>query len=107
MVYETLSLIGGIIFGALGMLSVIASREEGQSNGILSWAGWLLYIPAFYLLFFSFEGFGVAGGYALWCAGTAIIVAIVGVRWGDKPSIGQIISIILVIVGLVGFGLTG
>jgi len=107
MLYETLSLIGGIIFGALGMLSVIASGEEGQSNGILSWAGWSLYIPAFYLLFYSFEGFGVASGYALWGAGTAVIVAIVGKRWGDRPSTGQIVSMMLVMVGLVGFALGG
>lgn len=107
MLYETLSLIGAIIFGALGMLSVIASSAEGQSNGFLSWAAWLLYLLAFYLLFYSFEGFGIAGGYALWAAGTAAIVAVVGTRWGDRPSTGQIISMMLVMLGLVGFALSG
>ena len=71
MLYETLFLIGGIIFGALGMLAVVASSAEGQSNSYLRWGSWLLYVVAFYLLFFSFEGFGVASGYALWAAGTA------------------------------------
>ncbi len=107
MLYETLSLIGSIIFGALGMLAVIASSAEKQSNSYLSWATWFLYVATFYLLFFSFEGFGVAGGYALWAAGTAAIVAIMGTRWGDRPSIGQIVSMILVIVGLAGFGVSG
>ena len=107
MLYETLFLIGGIIFGALGMLAVVASSAEGQSNSYLSWGSWLLYVVAFYLLFFSFEGFGVAGGYALWAAGTAAMVAIVGTRWGDTPSIGQIISMVLVVVGLVGFAVSG
>ena len=110
MLYETLSLIGGIIFGALGMLAVVASSAEGQSNSYLSWGSWLLYIPAFYLLNFIFEDYGIGSGYTLWAGGTVVLVAlfvmVYGPSWGETLNVWQYGSLGLVVMGLVGLSLT-
>lgn len=103
-----LALIGGIIFGALGLVAVFSARDTtNKYANWMSWLAWLLFYPAFTLLFFAFEVFWVAGTFALWAGGIALIMTIVGIRWGDRLSNTQLGSIALVIIGLLLFGLSG
>jgi len=102
-------LIGAIICGALAMMAVLMSSGEGASS-IWSWAAWLLYIPAFYLLNFIFEDYGIGSGYTLWAGGTvvlvALFVAVYGPSWGETLNVWQYGSLLLVVMGLVGLSLT-
>ena len=103
----TLSLVGAIFFGVLGVLATLSASIGDKNSGRLSWAAWILFYPAFVLLFFAFELYGVAGGFALWGAALSLIVTIQGLRWGDNPTTAQWLSIALVILGLTAFGLSG
>ena len=103
----TLSLIGSIFFAVLGLLATLSASIGDKNSGWLSWAAWILFYPAFVLLFFAFELYGVAGGFALWAAGLSLIVTIQAFRWGDNPTTAQLISIALVLLGLTAFGLSG
>jgi len=103
----TLYITSAIIFGALGIITVIASSEGGKGSGLLNWLSWLLFAPAFTLLYLAFEGFGIAGAYALWAAGVSLICVVQGVRWGDRLAMRQFVLIGFVLIGLTIFGLGG
>ena len=98
-------LIGSIIFGVIGFLAIISATRP-NAPWWMSWVSWFSFTPSFIFLFNIFEVFGVAGAFALWGAGTAVIVSIQGVRWGDKLSGLQIGSMALILLGLTLFGLS-
>jgi len=98
---------GSIILGALGIIAIIASSEGGKGSGLLNWLSWLLFIPAFTLLYFAFDDFGIAGAYAVWAAGISLICIVQGMRWGDRLSISQLLAAGLMLIGLAIFGLGG
>ena len=95
-----------IVLGALGMFAIV-SADDPNAPWWMSWVSWFIFTPAFFALFYAMETFGVGGAFALWGAGTALLVIIQGVRWGDQLSTQQIASITLTIIGLVWFGLGG
>lgn len=101
-----LFLLGAILFGVIGTLSIFGSTDP-NAPWWLSWVSWFVFTPAFICLFYAFDDFGIAGAFALWGAGTALIITIQGVRWGDKLSNLQIGSITLIVLGLTFFGLGG
>ena len=95
-----------IILGSLGMFAIVSAGDP-NAPWWMSWVAWFIFTPAFIALFYAMESFGVGGAFALWGAGTALLVTIQGVRWGDNLSTQQTASIALTIIGLVWFGLGG
>ena len=103
----TIYIVGAILFGTLGVLSVVTSSDSHKYANWLSWVSWALFIPAFYLLAYAFYDFGVAGAYALWTAGVSLACTLQGRRWGEKLSKSQTRFTILILSGLVLFSLSG
>ncbi len=101
-------IIGAAIFGTLGLLAVSGSSGDSQYAGLLSWASWLLFWPAFTLLVFAYDTFWVLGGYALWALGVSSLCVLVGrFYWGDKHNWQHNIALLLVFSGLLLIGLGG
>ncbi|MEM7118125.1 MAG: SMR family transporter [Chloroflexota bacterium] len=101
-----LFLLAAIIIATLGTLAIYNSSNP-NAPWWMSWVSWFVFTPTFICLFYAFEDFGVASTFALWGAGTGLLVTIQGVRWGDRLSNHQMISISLVLGGLLLFGLGG
>ncbi len=103
-----LYILGAALFGTLGIVAVSASSGNSQYAGILSWASWLLFWPAFMLLFFAYDIFWVLGGYALWALGMGILSVIVGrLYWNDKANWQHTVALLIVFSGLLLIGLGG
>lgn len=76
------------------------SEEKTAWNGFLYLLG---FFSAFALLYFSFKYLQVSVAYAVWIGiGTAGAVLINMIFFGESKSIGRIVSVILIVIGVVG-----
>lgn len=105
MLSSTIYLIAGILF-ATGGVATMSSTDWHERSPFRTWLSWMLYLPAYYLLYFSLDSFGVAGGYALWVAGTAVLITLIAAKkWHESFTKPQLIFFGITLFGLVGFGL--
>ena len=99
-------LIGAILSGAIGMIAMLYS----EAGGIWAWIPWLAFIPAFTLLNYVIEDYGLGSAYTLWAGWMIVIIAgyvvLFGESWGEVISSGQYMAIGLTILGLVGLSLS-
>lgn len=103
--FKYIFLIGAIIFGAVGMIAMLISNE-----GLWAWIPWLAFIPAYTLLVYVAEDYGIGSSYTLWIGAIILIVSLFvilfGASWGEELSNNQYVAILLVAIGLVGLSLS-
>lgn len=86
------------IAGALGLK--LYSQKHTIRNGILYLGG---FGASFAFLYASFNYLQVSIAYAVWVGiGTAGAVLLNMILFGESKSIGRIVSVVLIIIGVVG-----
>jgi len=100
----TLGWILVILAAAFEFLGVIGlkkySEQKTAFNGFIYLLG---FGGAFALLYFSFEYLQVSIAYAVWIGiGTAGAVIINMIFFGESKSMGRIVSVLLIVIGVVG-----
>lgn len=103
-----LFLLGSIICGAIGLIAMLMAGESDSQ--LWSWVAWLIYIPAFSLLYYMIEDYGIGSAITLWAGGTAVLVAlfvmVLGASWGEMLNSWQYGALGVTVVGLFGLSLT-
>ena len=100
----TLGWILVILAAAFEFLGVIGLKKYSEQkiafNGFIYLLG---FGGAFALLYFSFEYLQVSIAYAVWIGiGTAGAVIINMIFFGESKSMGRIVSVLLIVIGVVG-----
>lgn len=100
----TLGWILVILAAAFEFLGVIGLKKYSEQKNMFNGFIYLLgFGGAFALLYFSFEYLQVSIAYAVWIGiGTAGAVIINMIFFGESKSMGRIISVILIVIGVVG-----
>lgn len=100
----TLGWILVILAAAFEFLGVIGLKKYSEQKNMVNGFIYLLgFGGAFALLYFSFEYLQVSIAYAVWIGiGTAGAVIINMIFFGESKSMGRIISVILIVIGVVG-----
>ena len=99
-------LLGAILSGALGMIAMLYY----EAGGIWDWIPWLAFIPAFILLNYVIEDYGLGSAYTLWAGWMVVIIAgfVIGygASWGEIINDNQYLALGLTVLGLVGLSLS-
>lgn len=100
----TLGWILVILAAAFEFLGVIGLKKYSEQKTVFNGFIYLLgFGGAFALLYFSFEYLQVSIAYAVWIGiGTAGAVIINMIFFGESKSMGRIISVLLIVIGVVG-----
>ena len=100
----TLGWILVILAAGFEFLGVIGLKKYSEVKNAINGFYYLLgFGGAFALLYFSFEYLQVSIAYAVWIGiGTAGAVVINMIFFGESKSIGRMISVLLIVVGVVG-----
>lgn len=86
------------ITGTIGL--TLYSRKKTIINGLIYIGG---FAASFIFLYFSFRYLQVSIAYAVWIGiGTAGAVILNMLFFGESKSIGRIVSVILIIIGVTG-----
>lgn len=100
-----LFLIGAILCGAIGMISMLISNE-----GIWAWIPWLAFIPAYSLLVIVSEDYGIGSAFMLWIGAIVICIGLFvfmfGSDWGEYLSNTQYVALLFVFIGLTGLSVS-
>src|SRR5699024_6937483 len=76
------------------------SEEKTVMSGLLSALGFAL---SFFFLYYSFQYLQVSTAYAVWIGiGTAGAVLINMLFLGESKSVGKVVSVIFIVIGVVG-----
>ncbi len=100
----TLGWILVIFAAAFEFLGVIGLKKYSEEKNLLNGFYYLLgFGSAFAFLYFAFDYLQVSIAYAVWIGiGTAGAVLINMVFFGESKSMGRIVSVILIVIGVVG-----
>lgn len=100
-------ILGAVVLTAVGNIVFYYSGFGGAYADLIGWLTLIPYVLSFTLLFYAFDELNYSNAYALWAAGT-ILLTIVSGRLFFLERLGtlQIGSLGLLILGLLGVGLT-
>lgn len=100
-------IIGAVVLSAIGNAVFYYSGFGGSYANLIGWLTLIPYVLGFSLLFYAFGELGYSNAYTLWAAGTILLTMISGqLFFLERLSILQIGSLGLLILGLLGIGLT-
>jgi len=95
---------GAALCAAIGIIAMIIG------GGIWDWIAWLIWIPAFMLLLYVIEDYGIGVAVTLLTGSSAIFVALYvwffGAAWGEVLNGTQLMALAVASAGLVGLSLT-
>ena len=79
-------------------------------GAIWDWVPWLAFVPAYMLLNYVIEDYGLGSAYTLWVGLIVVVIAlfvmIAGESWGEYLSDSQYLALAVVVIGLIGLSLS-
>lgn len=104
--FKYLFLIGAIACGALAMIGMLMSGY----GAIWDWVPWLAFVPAYMLLNYVIEDYGLGSAYTLWVGWIVVVIAlfvlVAGESWGEALSDNQYLALGVTLFGLIGLSLS-